>query len=221
MFDLETTGIDVARDRIVTASVGVLDESGEVVAHRDWLADPGVDIPASAQRVHGVSSADARQRGRAASEVVAEIVDALSSLLRSGTPVVAYNAPFDFSLLKHEALRYGVEPIETPCPVIDPLVIDKKVDRFRRGKRTLDTVAAHYAVPLEGAHDATVDAVAAGRVAQAIGRRWSAELPVDALDLHAQQIEWAREQAQGLSEYLVRVGKLAAGELLDGSWPVR
>ena len=45
VFDLETTGVDVTADRIVTAHVGLLDASGRVIRARDWLADPGVEIP--------------------------------------------------------------------------------------------------------------------------------------------------------------------------------
>jgi DNA polymerase III epsilon subunit-like protein len=104
--------------------------------------------------------------------VIAAVVAALRDLLDAGIPVVAYNAPFDFSLLKYEALRHGIPPILEPSPVIDPLVLDKAHDRFRRGKRTLEAVAAHYAVPLVGAHDAAADAIAAGRVAQALARRF-------------------------------------------------
>ena len=75
----------------------------------------------------------------------------------AGIPVVAYNAPYDFSLLKYEALRHGIEPIIAPAPVIDPLVLDKAHDRYRKGKRTLEVVAAHYAVSLVGAHDAAAE----------------------------------------------------------------
>ena len=38
VFDLETTGVDVVTDRIVTAHVGVLDAAGSVMSARDWLA---------------------------------------------------------------------------------------------------------------------------------------------------------------------------------------
>lgn len=186
VFDLETTGIDVTSDRIVTAHVGLLDADGGVVRARGWLADPGVEIPAGATAVHGITTERARAEGRPAAAVVAEIVEALRALLDAGIPVVAYNAPYDFSLLKYEALRHGVAPILDPAPVIDPLVVDKTYDRYRRGKRTLEVVAAHYAVTLEGAHDAAADAIAAGRVAQALAGRYA--LPPTVQELHAQQI---------------------------------
>lgn len=219
VFDLETTGIDVAGDRIVTAHVGVLDHTGAVVRSRAWIADPGIEIPAGATAVHGITTARARAEGAPAAAVVGEVIGELVALFDAGIPVVAYNAPFDFSMLKHEAVRHGLTPIATPSPVIDPLVLDKAFDRYRKGKRTLEVVAAHYAVVLDGAHDASADAIAAGRVAQALAARFA--LPDCAHELHTQQIGWARSQAESLTEYFIRVGRLDPADALDGSWPVR
>lgn len=219
VFDLETTGVDVETDRIVTAHVGVLDGTGRELAARDWLADPGIAIPEGATAVHGITTAHARAHGRPALEVVADVTGALRSLLSQGVPVVAYNASYDFSLLAHEAIRHGVEPLVAPSPIIDPLVIDKAYDRYRPGKRTLEVVAAHYAVPLEGAHDASADAVAAGRIAQALARRF--RMPETLDELHTQQIGWARSQAASLTEYFISIGRIEPEESLDGTWPVR
>lgn len=219
VFDLETTGVDVTTDRIVTAHVGVLGAGGVVIRARDWLADPGIAIPAAATAVHGVTTARARTDGRPAHEVVAEVVAALRGLFDAGIAVAAYNAPYDFSLLKHEAMRHGVTPIDDPSPVIDPLVIDKAFDRYRRGKRTLEVVAAHYDVALDGAHEASADAIAAGRVAQVLAARYP--VPNTVNELHTRQIGWARAQAESLSEYFVKIGRLEPEDHVDGSWPIR
>lgn len=219
VFDLETTGVDVVNDRIVTAHVGVLDEDGAPARAQTWLADPGVDIPDGAAAIHGITTEHARRHGLPAREVVMAVVAALRALFDAGIPVVAYNAPFDFSMLKYEAIRHGVEPIVAPAPVIDPLVIDKRYDRYRRGKRTLSVVAEHYAVELTGAHEASADAVAAGRVAQMLGERFAAGLPPTAAELHTHQIGWARAQAASLSEYFESIGRLDAD--VDGAWPIR
>ncbi|GAA2992386.1 3'-5' exonuclease [Microbacterium terrae] len=221
VFDLETTGVDVGHDRIVSAHVGLLDAQGGVLNARDWLADPGIDIPEGATAVHGITTERARAEGRPAADVVAEVVAALRGLLDAGLPIVAYNAPYDFSLLKYEALRHGIDPIVDPSPVIDPLVVDKAYDRWRRGKRTLSVVAEHYAVRLDGAHDASADAVAAGRVAQALAERYAAWLPDSVAELHTRQIGWARAQAESLTEYFVKIGRIDPEERLDGRWPIR
>jgi DNA polymerase-3 subunit epsilon len=221
VFDLETTGVDVTGDRIVTAHVGVLDAAGRVTRQRSWVADPGVEIPEGATAIHGISTAFARAEGLPAAQVVAEIVTELRAIFAAGIPVVAYNAPYDFSLLKYEALRHGIDPILAPSPVIDPLVVDKTFDRYRRGKRTLDAVAAHYDVLLEAAHTAADDAVAAGRVAQALAVRFADRLPQTDVELHTRQISWARAQAESLTEYFIKVGRLEPSEALDGAWPIR
>lgn len=219
VFDLETTGVDVAADRVVTAHVGVLDARGREIAARNWLADPGVPIPEGATAVHGITATHARAHGRPAPEVVEQIIRALRSLFAQGVPVVAYNASYDFSLLDAEARRHGIEPLDSPGPVIDPLVIDKAYDRYRPGKRTLEVVAAHYAVALDDAHEAAADAVAAGRVAQALAREF--RLPETASELHTRQIGWARAQAASLTEYFVQIGRIEPEERIDGRWPVR
>lgn len=219
VFDLETTGVDVAEDRIVTAHVGVLDAKGREIAARSWLVDPGIPIPAGAAAVHGITTEHARAHGRTARESVGEIAESLRALFAQGLPVVAYNASYDFSLLTHECLRHGIAPLEAPGPIIDPLVIDKAVDRYRRGKRTLEVVAEHYGVTLDGAHEAAADAIAAGRVAQAIAR--SFPLASSADELHTQQIGWARTQAESLTEYFIRIGRIEPEDALDGAWPVR
>src|SRR6476646_213220 len=116
MFDLETTGVDAATARIVTAHVGVIDETGAVVERKDWIVDPGIAIPEGAARVHGISTERARRFGRSPFEVVPEILAAIRSVFERGFPLVIYNAPYDLTLLAAEAARVGVPPLELPAP---------------------------------------------------------------------------------------------------------
>jgi DNA polymerase III subunit epsilon len=195
VFDLETTGLDLRQARIVTACAVEIDEDGLVVGtNREWLADPGIEIPTAASNVHGVTTEIARREGRPASEVVAELLETLTSFFSQGIPVVAFNAPYDFTILHFEALRHGLEPISDPKPIIDPMVLDKFVDTYRSGKRTLTVAAGIYGVSLDDAHNATADAVAAGRVAQAIAKKYAEKLPSDVFELHEAQIEWSARQ---------------------------
>ena len=102
-------------------------------------------------------------------------------------------------------------------PVVDTLVIDRRIDRFRKGPRTLTAVAEHYAVPLADAHDALADARAAGLIALAQARSTSSLAQLTADDLHASQIEWKREQAASLQEFLRRRRPSAT---VNGDWPL-
>jgi DNA polymerase-3 subunit epsilon len=205
VFDLETTGIDVETSRVVTANVSVIDHNGVLESRLDWLANPGIEIPEQATAVHGVTTEKAVTEGQSAHLVVTEIVEALQALLDAGVPVVVYNAPYDLTLLDREARRNGIVPLSITGPIVDPLVIDKAVDRYREGKRTLEVSAVFYGVELLDAHDAGADAIAAGRVAQAIAERHADELSVSAAELHELQVGWFREQAESFQEYMRRV----------------
>lgn len=219
VFDLETTGIDVETSRIVSATVAVLDAEGVVLERIDWLLDPGVEIPIQASNVHGITTAHALEHGTDAAAGVAGIVAALRAHLGRGLPLVAYNAPYDLTLLNRESIRHEVAPLLAPSPVVDPLVIDKAVDRYRKGKRTLAVTSAFYGVLLEDAHDSGADAIAAGRVAQAIARAHASALPATAPELHALQVGWCRQQADSFQDYMRRERdpKFVAA----GGWPER
>lgn len=219
VFDTETTGVDTSGARIVSSTIALLGGGGEVIERYDWLIDPGVEIPEAAARVHGITTEVARASGVAAPVGVSQILAQLGAMLERGFPIVAYNAPFDLSLLRAETARHGLAWPGTPSPVIDPLILDKQLDRYRKGKRTLEVVAAHYGVPLDGAHDAGEDAIAAGRVAQALARRFAHMLPDEVTALHDAQVAWAAAQAESFQEYMRRVRdpNFAA----DGAWPVR
>ncbi|TFC96932.1 MULTISPECIES: 3'-5' exonuclease [Cryobacterium] len=219
VFDLETTGIDVETSRIVSATVAIIDVAGEVLERVDWLLDPGIEIPAQATNVHGITTEHAAQNGRRAAEGVAEIVATIREHLARGLPLVAYNAPYDLTLLNRESIRYGVTPLDTPSPVVDPLVIDKAVDRYRKGKRTLEVTSAFYGVTLNAAHDSGADAIAAGRVAQAIARAHLTALPVTVGELHVLQGQWAQQQAENFQAYMRR--ERDPEFTAAGGWPER
>lgn len=202
VFDLETTGLDLRDARVVTACALELDANGEIVGENvEWLANPGIEIPEAASNVHGVTTEIARSQGADAKTVIAEIVAKLRGFFEAGLPVVAYNAPYDFTILHFEALRHGIEPLTDPQPIIDPLVMDKFADTYRPGKRTLQVAAATYGVKLSDAHNATADAVAAGRVAQAIARKFADKLPESLEELHKAQQMWSEKQDASYEEF--------------------
>ncbi|WP_369037634.1 3'-5' exonuclease [Streptomyces adonidis] len=223
-FDLETTGTDPTEARIVTAAV-IEVRGGEPLGRREWLADPGVEIPADAVAVHGITNERATGEGRPADQVADAIADVLTGYWKTGVPVVAYNANFDLTLLSAELRRHGLPSLRErlggldPAPVIDPYTIDRSVDRYRRGKRNLEAVCTEYGVALDAAHDASADALAAARLAGAIAERYPKVAGLGAVELHRRQIEWYAEWAADFQGFLRRKGE--ADAVVDGSWPVR
>ncbi|MER8195139.1 3'-5' exonuclease [Streptomyces microflavus] len=222
-FDLETTGTDVETDRIVTAALVRLEADGTVTEQRTWLLDPGVAIPEQASAIHGIGTDHARKHGARAASAVEEIAHAVAGVLRSGVPLVVMNARYDLSLLDRECARYGLDSVDeriggVPSPVIDPLVIDKHVDKYRKGKRALQALCEHYGVTLSDAHDATADAVAAVRVVRQMGERHRPVSTLPPAELHALQVRAAAEQSASLQAYLRRTANPAA--VVEQAWPV-
>jgi DNA polymerase-3 subunit epsilon len=223
-FDTESTGVDVENDRIVTACV-VQVGANQPVAAANWIADPGIEIPEAAAKVHGITTERARTEGRPAGEVVEQVVAALAAVVLSDIPVVAMNASFDFTLLDREARRHGVQPLSeivgSDLRVVDPRILDKHVDPRRPGKRTLTDLCRHYQVPLDGAHSADADAIAACRVAWRIASTHTVIGNASIDELHALQIGWAREQAESLADYFRRTpGKEHQAGSVRADWPL-
>lgn len=223
-FDTETTGVDVEQDRIVTAALVAQDASGGPVRRRDWTADPGVPIPAGATEVHGLTDAWVLEHGRPARIVVEEVARALAGTARLGLPLVIMNAPYDLTLLDRELRRHrgaslGQYLAGAPLLVVDPRVLDKHLDRYRKGRRTLGALCEHYGVDPGTAHDAAADATAAMELVRAIGTRYPERLgALSPAELHLRQAVWHAAQARGLQQWFSRSG---SPELVDTSWPLR
>ncbi|MGE4427120.1 MAG: exonuclease domain-containing protein [Solirubrobacteraceae bacterium] len=221
-FDIETTGIDVETDRVVTAAVSIVG-GGLPTESFDWLVDPGVEIPEGATAIHGITTEHARTNGRPAPEAIEEIVTLLTAQVTTSVPIVAFNARFDLTCLDREARRHGIVPLvdriggPDALLVVDPFVVDKQIDRYRRGKRTLGAVCEHYRVPLTDAHAADADALAAARVAWRLGQQIPQLQQFELGALHREQIAWADEQARSLQEYFRREGR---DERIEGAWPI-
>lgn len=208
VFDLETTGLNLVTSRIVTACALKLDPAGNIMGNPvEWLANPGVPIPAEASAVHGVTDEIAQARGADLRETVASIIASIKGFLDEGTPVVAYNAPYDFTILRQHAEDFGINWPLDPKPILDPLVMDKALVKFRTGKRRLEIIAPVYGVVLTDAHNATADAVAAGRVAQAMARQFGSKLDMSLEELHAKQVVWSKEQDLSFADFMHRQGK--------------
>jgi len=221
-FDVESTGVDVEQDRIVSATVAGI-KPGNPTRIGSWLIAVDVDIPAGATEVHGITTEYARANGRPAAEVLDLITGELALAMHAGVPVVGMNLAYDFTILDRECRRHRLPTLEDRlgrpiAPVVDALVLDKQVSH-RRGKRRLENLCEHYAVRIDGAHNAEFDAMAAARVAYRIAQRHPHIAGMSLAELHAAQIVWRAEQQDSLRAYFDRVGTEHDG--VDGSWPVR
>lgn len=215
-FDTETTGVDTSTARIVTAAL-IIRVPDTLTETKTWLLDPGVEIPPETTAVHGITTEHARQHGQPAAEGLEEIAETLAEHLRNDAPVVVYNASFDLPLLEAELARHGLPTLEERVgtkhyPVLDPLVLDRWVDRYRKGKRKLSDLTAHYGVTVEDElHNAEVDVLAMLDVLEEMARRWP-QIGMTALDqLRAVQANAHYEWASNFNEWLRSQGATRPG----------
>ena len=103
--DVETTGLDSGRDRVIEVGVVLFSFDGEGALREEasWgsLVDPGTPIPASSTAVHGLTDLDVW-----GAPSFRAIADKLAAML-SGRVFVAHNAPFDSGFMDSEFSRLG------------------------------------------------------------------------------------------------------------------
>ncbi|UGQ12208.1 TerD family protein [Yinghuangia sp. ASG 101] len=165
--DVETTGLTI-RDRVISIAVVLLDATGSVTGRWATLVDPRRDPGPTA--IHGLTSADL-----AGQPLFEEIADELAEHL-SGRVVVAHNASFDWRMLDAE---YGRLAREVPADErLCTIALAKRLELPLRNWR-LETLAAHYGVAQQRAHDAEDDARVLARVFRtALHEAAHAELPL-------------------------------------------
>jgi DNA polymerase-3 subunit epsilon len=224
-FDIESTGVSAEDDRIVSASlVNVIPGQGRLA--ETVYINPGVPIPQGAVDIHGITNEWIQQNGEAPATGVETVTLVLAAVLRDhDQPIVGHNVVYDLTMLDRECRRHGVVPLcdrVDVWPVIDTLVLDKAVDRFRKGTgmRKLEAIAQLYNVPRIGqAHTSEADAYTALAVAYRIGTMYRPVGELTLEQLHAWQKELKVGQDKSLASWLK--GQKRPHEDCTGEWPYR
>ena len=229
-FDTETTGVNPRVDRLVSAAIvhrssqnpgGAEDPHVTSFEHQTWLADPGVAIPPTAAAIHGITTEYARKHGQPIELVTEDVTAALAEHFRQGGVVVVFNAGFDLPLLEAEAVRHNVPTLGSRLdvemgPIIDPLVLDRALDRFRKGKRTLSDLANVYGVELPSdTHQAHVDAELTLKVAEALVAKFPVLAEMSAAEVHDFQKTSHARWAEDFEDYLRKQGRTTT---ISRSW---
>lgn len=220
-FDTETTGTDTENDRIITCFMRARD-GDEVVFERNWVIDPGVEVPKEASDVHGMTTDWVRENGRKDALVaVNEIAEKLEFYSNIGYVVVGYNGSFDLAILDSEVKRTdngrGLKFSETPR-FIDPVVFSRVFDKYKKGGHQLITVAKRNGIQVEDdrLHAAEYDVEVTEKLVKImLNRAWSelshlrAGLTPDEFvtNLQAWQAQQKQEWATHLTEYFESQGK--------------
>lgn len=156
VIDTETTGLDVAQDRIIQiaalrVAAGVVD-SEKVF---DGLINPGVEIPISATGIHGILTEDIAQ-----AEDFGGVVDSFLDFTGESL-VVGHHVAFDVAILRRE---FSLSHREWPAfQTLDTMLLARIVNPFLPNY-SLDVVAAWLGVKIQNRHTALGDATATGQI---------------------------------------------------------
>jgi DNA polymerase-3 subunit epsilon len=226
-FDTETTGVRTATDRIVSAAI--VTRTGSNTEAQNWLINPGIEIPAGATQVHGITNEMVQRGGLPPEQACEEIAVILADALEAGQPIVAFNASFDLSILESELERHGLASLASRVgdagpaslrPVVDPLVLDRHLDRYRKGSRKLVDMCRHYNVTVESdnLHAADVDVIATLDLLHAMAAVYPDIGETKLNDLHEVQVSSHRVWAENFRAWLASKGRTEDLPSLD--WPL-
>jgi DNA polymerase III subunit epsilon len=220
-FDLETTGVNKFTDVPVSFALITL-KNGEVIEERTSIVNPGRPIPPGAARVHGISDERAIAEGMALEDAVEVVVGVLVDASQRGVPVVGFNLSYDLTMTDSCARNFkkaGLRELGWQGPVLDPLVMDRALDRYRKGKRTLGDICDVYGVVNAAAHDAGGDATASAFVLLAMAEKYPEVADSDPAALFEQQAQWHREWAEHYDEWSRGAGRRGI-DPGDFVWPI-
>lgn len=164
--DLETTGLDPKRERIIEIGA-VRVEDGEVTGQFSSFVNPRMELAPRIVELTGIE--DSMLSG---APEIGEIIGEVLAFC-GGLPLLGHHVIFDYSFLKRGAVNAGLS--------FERLGFDtlKLSRRFmpEEEKKNLASACAYFGVEQEPAHRALGDAVSAHRLYQTIRSRYFQETP--------------------------------------------
>ena len=202
IFDTETTGLpknwkapytDTDNwPRCIQIAWQLHDELGKVVEHQDYLVQPeGFNIPYDAEKIHGISTELAEQKG----VPLAEVLEKFNIAMGKTKFIVGQNVGFDLNIMGAEFHRLGVVNPLQELPVLDTCTEETaklcQIPGGRGGKFKLPTLTElHqnlFGEPFGEAHNATADVEATTRCFLELIRR--KHYPIEKLDVQSDYFE--------------------------------
>jgi len=175
-FDLETTGINISKDRIVEISLLKIFPNGNKES-KTWLVNPEIEIPFEVSAIHGITNEKV-----VTEPTFKELAETINSMI-SDSDLAGFNSNrFDIPLLAEEFLRVGVD-----FDMDNKRAIDVQVIFHKKEQRTLSAGYKFYCDKiLEDAHSAEADTNATYEILKAqLDRYDDIENSVEALSAYS------------------------------------
>lgn len=215
--DTETTGLNFEHDRPIQVAMAVFLKS-QLVWQFNWFSNTAHPSAKEALDVHHISDDWRQANGISSRDIMQHLLTLFNRCSERNTPVIAFNAPFDFSMIRAEMKRYHMHLDTSRLYVIDPLVIDRHYERnipiFTKPYMRLGQMAARYGLSAPN-HNALNDAICAGYLASAQSVHHSAIRTNSPRDIHKLQTDWYADFRAKISAF----GEKKKINIITPDWP--
>nr|WP_240680355.1 exonuclease domain-containing protein [Alloscardovia theropitheci] len=231
-FDTETTGTTYGKDAIVSACLVLRNPAtgyeADITSY--WEINPRIPMNPMASRVNGFTTEYLTEHGMDQEVAITEISEIIVAAQLKNIPLLAYNAPFDVSMLNADLKKIGSAPLDTlmrdndvdnflstterELLIVDPLVIDRAVSKRTGSRKLIDTTFYYGVQPHGNFHNAVADTTAAVDLIEPITRLYPQAASIRLENLMSFQRESYTSWKDNFNEYLKTQGR----SLIQGSW---
>lgn len=165
VLDMETTGLDAAKDRILSLGWVIIEKGGIHLQSAQHMYLKGTEVDTAAIGIHLITDSDLENHGHQAEKVLDTFRSALV-----GKIVVAHHAPIEIAFLKKIWLGLNMSPAD--MRILDTLSIERvllsrKHEGISQNALRLASCRERYGLPDYAAHDALTDALATAELLMA------------------------------------------------------
>lgn len=219
-FDSETTDKTPKTARILTVYALLQRIDGTKIRDWSWTLNPGVPVPEEASSVNGLTTEFIQANGRTdLLAAITEIYTVLLTATKKQIPILAYNLPYDLTVvdreMRRQKLSLGVTKLVSgqpggfpPAIFFDPLIWSRHEFKFVKGGHKQFTVARRLGIPVDESrlHDAQYDVELGAKIAWRFFQKYSQGFD-SVRDMSDALKERNAEWAKGMTEYFARIGK--------------
>ncbi|HHG75428.1 MAG TPA: 3'-5' exonuclease [Persephonella sp.] len=169
-FDLETTGLDIKKDEIISiGGIKIKNLKIELSSKFYKVVKPKKEIKKESILIHGITTADI-EKALPPEEVIPEFLEYIK-----GTVLVGYFISFDISILsRYTQEMFGI-PVLNPYIDIRDIYFSKLKSRYtpaeKQEEKNLEQLAEEYGIPVEKRHDAFYDSLISALIFTAMAKK--------------------------------------------------
>jgi len=171
VLDTETSGFDVATDRILSIALfEIVDGQIDIARSRKWIVFQSGMTPTSATAIHGILPSETRE-GTQERKVLEELLPLLTGAVVVGHHIRFDAAMLNAAMLRHFKTKFRNRLIDTAAMAMSELIAFHQTGYANQHPPSLDEVCSQLNLPVVARHTAEGDAFLAAQIFLLLGGR--------------------------------------------------